>query len=65
MENPSVNWFILRPTIGYSDFGIPPMCTAMDLRKPGFTIADVQVWFNAVEEIIYRKQMQAEREAHQ
>lgn len=65
IKNGSVDWFLVRPTIGYPEFQIPPMCGVMDIKGSEITICDIQVWFNATSELIYRAQKAAKQAEYQ
>ncbi|CAL9985439.1 hypothetical protein VPHD81_0055 [Vibrio phage D81] len=65
IKNDSVDWFLVRPTIGYPEFQIPPLCGIMDIKKGELTISDIQIWFNATSELIYRAQQAAKQAEYQ
>ena len=47
-----VNWYLMQPCIGIPRLGIPPFCSWKELNDGTYSLADVEIFHQAMGELL-------------
>ena len=50
-QNENIDWYLWTAVLGVPDIA-PPLCSWDDLKRPGYTLSDIEIYHQVLDELI-------------